>query len=106
VDDDLRRFSVRMFGTEYRLSIAAAIADLSEGTPVRTSSLKRDLGLDSPYVSAQLREFVDVGLLTKLGRDDYRREPSAYWAACRSVRDELVARLTPVRLRPIRDGDS
>jgi hypothetical protein len=101
VQPDLRRYSSKLFGSEHRLVIAAAIGALPSGAPVKTSLLREQIGIEGPYISGQLGEFVALGMLEKLGRDNYRRLPSAYWGACTRVLADIEKRLKPADLRSV-----
>lgn len=100
----IRLYSTKLFGSEHRLVIAAAIGALPPAAPVRTSELRKQLGIESPYISDQLSEFVSLGMLEKVGRDHYHRLPSEYWEACGRVLADIERRLKPAELKAVRRG--
>lgn len=98
VEAELQRQSKLLFGNQDRLLVAAAVALADRGS-LYASALAELAGISEVRVGAQLRHFVDAGLLVKLPkvggerRVYYARVDSPLWTLCAALKDEIAARV-------------
>jgi hypothetical protein len=91
---ELRRISKALFGSRYRLEVAAAVA-AAEPNVVYVHGLGERLGLADNLVRLEIGHFEEAGLLIRLPRppgqqhQHYERMPSSYWHLARLLLDEL-----------------
>ena len=98
--DRVREFSKTLFGSAYRLEVAAAIAR-ADPAVVNASDLVTALGLPPEkygVVRLELQHFAKAGLLAPLPRprgqriQEYQRADSAYWNLSSSLMAESEAK--------------
>jgi hypothetical protein len=92
---DLRRTSKTLFGSQYRLELACAVADVEPGV-FYVRQLAERVSLPDNVVLREIGHFCDAGLLERLDKVDgqqavyYRRADSHFWALCLELRGEVA----------------
>jgi hypothetical protein len=96
-EDLVRARSKRLFGSAYRLEVAAAIGEADPGV-VDVPSVTAAIGLPVErytVIRLELENLARAGLVMRLPRprgqriQEYERLPSQYWAAARTVLEEV-----------------
>jgi DNA-binding transcriptional MocR family regulator len=94
--DRIRDFSKLVFGSKYRLEVAARIG-AADPRLVYARDLAEALSLTDNLVHPELRHFESAGLLVRLGRPRgqqiqyYERTNSSFWPLARQLTEELQA---------------
>jgi predicted transcriptional regulator len=89
---DARETSKLLYGSAYRLEVAAAIATREVFS---CRELARDLGVTDSLVRPELEKFEKAGLLERMPRTEriqyFMRRDNNYWKFCTLVYAEAVA---------------
>lgn len=94
MDPRIRNVSRALLGGLYRLELADAVYEASDGR-VFTFSLAARLGVREGQISGDLQHFLELKLLEKGLRDEgsraqpYIRVDSDFWAGCAGLLKEL-----------------
>jgi len=93
-NDQVREISKALFGSRYRLEVAAALADI-EPSVLHVRGLAEQLALADNLVRLELLHFEGAHLLVRLPRppgqqqQHFERMSSAYWQLARELLEEV-----------------
>jgi hypothetical protein len=104
MSSEIRRTSKILYGTSYRLEVAAVVARAEPGVVSvgDVLALVEVPGENASVVRKELEALTNAGLLTRLPRphgqkvQEYERLPNDYWESARSIYDQLVAQSSAV----------
>lgn len=91
--DEVRALSFDLYGSSYRLEVAAWIGRL-QGKPISAKLVAAESGLDYNRVQEQIAKFAKAGVLElehdpDRRRKDYRVRCDAYWEGAARVLHDL-----------------